>query len=169
MGIPPTFIGWISTLYTDVSSEVLVNVFLSIRIVIKSGTCQGCLLSLILFICTTEPLAQCIRQDPMMSKVQIPGRSREETRILAYLDDLNILCHNKCSVERTMWHTQVYKVVSGVMLNVSKSTCLAMGELRDLESLGVSVLCKWVKIPRVEFNPKLSRRMAWEKKEPKVK
>ncbi|KYO19732.1 C-type lectin lectoxin-Thr1-like [Alligator mississippiensis] len=114
-----------------------------------------------------HPWEQCIRKDPGMSGVQIPRGSREETRVLIYMDDLNLLCQNKCSVERALWHTQIYKAAVGAKLNMSKSPCLAVGKLRDLESLGVLVPCKGVKILVVEFSPKLSGRKAWEKKEPK--
>ncbi|KYO35015.1 hypothetical protein Y1Q_0000929 [Alligator mississippiensis] len=62
---------------------------------------------------------------------------------------------------------QVYEVALGAKLNVAKSTCLTMGELGDLGSLGVSVPHE-VKILGMEFNPKLSGRTVWEKMEVKV-
>ncbi|KYO22926.1 hypothetical protein Y1Q_0005441 [Alligator mississippiensis] len=167
MGSPPTFIGQIRMLYMDVSSKVLVNCFLSMQIAIELGVHQGCLLPPILFICAIEPLAQHIRQNSMMIHVQIPSGSKEETRLLAYMDDLNILCWNKRSEKKGLWHTQVYKAAAGPKLNMSKSTCLAMGKLEDLESLGVLVSHEGVKI-RVGFDPELSGKTAWEK-EIKVK
>ena len=52
---------------------------------------------------------------------------------------------------------------------MSKSTCLVMGELGDLESLGISVPCEGVQILGMKFHPELSGRRSWEKKEAKVK
>ncbi|KYO28118.1 hypothetical protein Y1Q_0005112 [Alligator mississippiensis] len=52
---------------------------------------------------------------------------------------------------------------------MSRKNCLAMGELGDLESLGVLGLCEGVKLLGVEFDPELSGKMALEKKEAKVK
>ncbi|KYO37397.1 hypothetical protein Y1Q_0017217 [Alligator mississippiensis] len=95
MGVPSTFIRWIRTLYTEVSSEVQIHGFLSTRIAVESGVQQGCPLSLILFICTIEPLAQHLRQDPRINGVHIPGSSNREAKVLAYMDDLNILCWNR--------------------------------------------------------------------------
>ncbi|KYO34172.1 hypothetical protein Y1Q_0002472 [Alligator mississippiensis] len=104
-----------------------------------------------------------------MGEVQIPGGNKEETKVLAYMGDLNILCQNKCAVERAVLHTRVYKATAGAKLDVSKSTSLAVGKLGDLESLGVSVPCEGVKILGVEFDLELSRRRTWQKKEAKVK
>ncbi|KYO19275.1 hypothetical protein Y1Q_0016277 [Alligator mississippiensis] len=155
-------------LYMDMSSEGKVIGFLSARIMVESGVHQGYPLSLILFICTVEPLAQCIRQNPRMNRVQIPDGSRKEIRDLAYMDDLNILCQNKWSVERFLWHTQVYEAATGAKFKVSNSICLATGELRDLEFLGVSVPCEGAKILGMEFDPEVSSQKAWKKTEAKM-
>ena len=72
--------------------------------VIESEVCQGCLLSLILFLCAIEPLVLHIKQDPGMHEVLIPRESKEETKVLAYMDDQNVLCQNKCAVESTLAH-----------------------------------------------------------------
>ncbi|KYO23021.1 hypothetical protein Y1Q_0005507 [Alligator mississippiensis] len=87
MGIPPTFTSWIRMLYADKRSKVLVNGFLSERIVIESGVHQCCPLSSIFFICAIDPLAQRIGLDPGILGVQIPGGSKEQAKVLAYMDD----------------------------------------------------------------------------------
>ncbi|KYO42756.1 hypothetical protein Y1Q_0016152 [Alligator mississippiensis] len=145
------------------------NSFLSTQITVESGVQQGCALSPILVICAIKPLAQHLRQDPAIRGVHIPGSSNREAKILIYMDNLNILCQNRGLVERALAHTQVYEVVAGAKLNMNKSTCLAMGEVRDLESLGVSVPCEGIRILGVDFDPELSIRTVWEKTEAKVK
>lgn len=59
-------------------------------------------------------------------------------------------------------YMQVYKSVVGAKFNISKSSFLALGELRDLTH-------EWVKILGVEFDPALSGWKAWKKTEAKVK
>ncbi|KYO27640.1 hypothetical protein Y1Q_0005206 [Alligator mississippiensis] len=167
MGVPLTFIGWIWTLYMEVSSKVQISGFLSTWIVVEPRVRQGCPLSLILFTFTIEPLAQCLRQDPGIHGLHNPGSSNCKAKVLAYLDYLNILCWNRGSVERALVNMQVYEALVGAKLNVSKSTCLAVGEVRDLESLGVSVPHEGVRILRIDFNPELSGRTAWESTEAK--
>ncbi|KYO18425.1 hypothetical protein Y1Q_0008537 [Alligator mississippiensis] len=130
----------------EVSSEVQINGFLSAQIAMELGVWWNCPLSPILFICAIESLVHCRRQDPGICGVHILGSSKQEVEVLAYMDDLNILCWNKWLVEGALWHTRVYEVVAGAKLNVSNSTCFAVDELGDLESLGVSVTCKGVRI-----------------------
>ncbi|KYO24413.1 hypothetical protein Y1Q_0002046 [Alligator mississippiensis] len=59
---------------------------------------------------------------------------------------------------------EVCEVVAGAKL---KNTCLDVGKLGDLESLGVSVPNERVKILGMEFDHELSRRKTWEKTQTK--
>lgn len=67
-------------------------------------------------------MAQHIRQDPGIWGSPIPSGSREETKVLANMDDLKILCQSKWFMERALWLTQVYEVAAGAKLSMSKST-----------------------------------------------
>ncbi|KYO28751.1 hypothetical protein Y1Q_0004413 [Alligator mississippiensis] len=78
MGGPLTFVGWIRTLYREVSSKVQINGFLSVWIAVDLEVRQGCLLSPILFVYTIEFLAQHLRHDPGICRVYIPGSSNRE-------------------------------------------------------------------------------------------
>ncbi|KYO41551.1 hypothetical protein Y1Q_0006324 [Alligator mississippiensis] len=84
------------------------------------------------------------------------------------MDDLNILCRNMEMVKRALAQMHVYEAAAGAKLNVSKSACLSMGKVRDLESLGVSVPREGVRILGIDFDPELSGRTAWEKTEAKM-
>ena len=57
------FIKWIQILYTDVSSRVKVNGFLTDKISIKRGLRQGCPLSALLYVLCSEVLSINIRKD----------------------------------------------------------------------------------------------------------
>ncbi|KYO42245.1 hypothetical protein Y1Q_0002859 [Alligator mississippiensis] len=149
----------------SVNIMVQVNRFLSTQIAVELGVWQGCPLFLILFICAIKPLAQHLRQEPGICGVYILGGSSQEAKVLAYMDDLNILCLSKWSADRALWHMQVWEVVVGAKVNSSKSIFLAVAKLGDLESLDISVTHEEVKILGVEFNCKLSSRSVWEKTE----
>ncbi|KYO22359.1 hypothetical protein Y1Q_0002951 [Alligator mississippiensis] len=68
--------------------------------------------------------------------MEIPRGSREELRVLTYMDDLNILCRVKWSIENMLQHTQVYGAATEAKLSMAKSTFLSLGKLGDLSSLG---------------------------------
>lgn len=105
------------------------NGFLTALITVEYGVQQICLLSLIPFICMIEPLAQQLRQDLRISRVQIPGGGKAEMKVLAYMDKLNVPCSDKWSVERMLQHTQVYRLAAGAKLNMGNTTCLVLGKL----------------------------------------
>lgn len=81
--------------------------------------------------------------------MEIPMGSRKERRVLDYMDHLNVLCRDKLLMERALQHAQTYRAPTGAKLNVAKSTFLALGKLRILSTLGVSVPPEGVKILRV--------------------
>lgn len=116
----------------------------------RVGRLAGVPTLLILCICV---MAQWLRWDLGISEVPIPSSSREETRVLDYMDDLNVLCRDKWAVERMLKYTQIYEAVAEAKLSESKGTC--MGRLRDLLAPGVSITHERVKILRVEFDPQL--------------
>lgn len=108
-----------------------------------------------------ELLAQLLRRDPGVHKVEDPKKSGAEMKVLAHIYNLNILCKNECLVERVLKHTQLYEASARAKLNVVKSNCLALDELKDLSTLEVSVPHEGVKILRVGFHPELTGQKAW--------
>ena len=75
------FVSWIALLYTDISSSVLVNGFISVSFSVLRSIRQGCPLSALLYVLCIEPLAIGIRQDPRIRGLKLPG-ARERVRLL---------------------------------------------------------------------------------------
>ena len=63
-GIGDTFIKWISSIYSNASSVLNINGFLSDQIPLKRGVRQGCPLSSLLYVLVIEVLALQLRLNP---------------------------------------------------------------------------------------------------------
>lgn len=66
MGFDKSFIEWFEVLYKSPTSKVYVNCYMSESFPLKRGTRQGCCLSPILFAISIEPLAEVIRNNPLI-------------------------------------------------------------------------------------------------------
>ena len=74
----------------------------------KCGVRQGGPLSALLYVCCIEPLAQFLRKDQQIKGVLIPGRASLVAKCVLYMDDINILCTDLLSVNRTFDVTDWY-------------------------------------------------------------
>jgi hypothetical protein len=72
--VGPTFRSYVSTLYANVSSRILVNSWLSRRIYPPRGVRQGCPLSPVLFVLVAEALGAVVRQSAL-GGLPLPGFS----------------------------------------------------------------------------------------------
>lgn len=72
-GFGPDFQRWIQMLYTDVTSSVKVNGWLTAFIPLERGLRQGCALSMPLYVLTAEILATHIRAHPHIRGLQHPS------------------------------------------------------------------------------------------------
>ena len=93
----PEFIKWVKTFYKKVSSCILNNGFFSESFLLERGVRQGDPLSPYLFVTAVEILAIAIRSDSNIRGVKVGD---EETKILAYADDMTATLSNIPSVER---------------------------------------------------------------------
>lgn len=86
-GFGPTFIKWIKLIYTQVSSSVKVNGWLTAYIPLKRGLRQGCALSMPLYVLTAEIMAIQIRSNPNIRGI-LPPNGREENKLSQYADEM---------------------------------------------------------------------------------
>lgn len=121
MGFPERFIGWVGLLYRGIVSNFVINGHLTNAVNINCGVRQGCPLSALLYVICIEPLAQILRRDQLINGVKIPGSGGLETKCVLYMDDVNILCTDLLSVNRTLDLTDWYGRASGSKLNRSKT------------------------------------------------
>ena len=76
-GFDDDFLKWIKLLYTDISSSVIVNNFISEPFSLKRGVRQGCSLSPLLYVICLEPFANKIRNLDEIKGLKLPGSNLE--------------------------------------------------------------------------------------------
>ena len=86
MNIGPVYRRWLTTLYTDISSRVIINGYVSRLFGFGHGVRQGGLLSPILYVLVAESLSSFIRASLNVSGLTIAG---DEVNISQYADDTN--------------------------------------------------------------------------------
>ena len=129
-GFGNNFIKWIKILYTDISSSVLVNQFISDPIKILRGIRQGCALSLSLYVLCLEPFANQVRLDPEIHGLSLPG-TLETVKAVFYADDGTGILTNLYSVQKLLEKCKLYGRASGAKLNVSKTRAMYLGKWKS--------------------------------------
>uniref|UniRef100_A0A7M4E7A5 Reverse transcriptase domain-containing protein n=1 Tax=Crocodylus porosus TaxID=8502 RepID=A0A7M4E7A5_CROPO len=92
MGFPEECICWIRLLYREAESQVQINGYLSRAFKIHKWVRQGCFLSLLLFACNMEYLAQRVKKDKVIRRVETLGGG--EVKCILYMDDINVILLN---------------------------------------------------------------------------
>lgn len=111
--------------YTGISTKLIVNGALTKSIQVQRSVRQGCPMSPLLFDLYLEPLCRYIIND---SKVQGFRLHSCEIKLLAYADDLVLVCSNKPSIKNAMLCVSNYCAVSGASVNKDKSCGSWCGE-----------------------------------------
>ena len=154
LGFPGRFIAWVGLLYRDISSKFVVSGHLSNAVDLHCGVRQGCPLSALLYIAAIEPLAQILRRDQWVKGVCIPGSGGDTAKCFLYMDDVNILCTDRTSVDRTLDMTDFYGRASGARLNRNKTQAQFYGPwtATDMTGLPLTVTRTDLKILGVKFD-----------------
>ncbi|XP_070771031.1 LOW QUALITY PROTEIN: uncharacterized protein [Enoplosus armatus] len=137
MGFPRRFIAWVRMLYQGITSKFTVNGHLTEAVDINCGVRQGCPLSALLYVLCIEPLAQILRRDQQINGVGAPGSGGLETKCFLYMDDVNILCTDLLSVNRTLDLTDWFGRASGSKLNRGKTQAHFYGPWTATEMTGL--------------------------------
>ena len=70
---PNYILKWIKTIYSNITSQVMVNGQLTHKIAIKRSVRQGCPLSMLLYILCLEPLISKIQSNTLIQGLRIPN------------------------------------------------------------------------------------------------
>ena len=124
MNVGPVYRRWLSTLYTDISSRVIINGYVSRPFGLSRGVRQGCPLSSILYVLVAESLSSFVRASPAVSGLAIGG---DDITISQYADDTTIVVTNDASFNGVHECLTVYQRGSGARLNRAKSEGLWVG------------------------------------------
>ena len=99
---------------------------------------QGDPLSPYLFVVAVETLALAIRQNPQIIGIKIGG---EETKLLQYADDTTAVLSDIDSAQALFNLLEVFKNISGLVINSSKTEGMWIGSSRDKTSKPFGI--KW--------------------------
>ena len=141
-GFDDNFVKWIRLLYTDISSSVIVNNFISESFSLERGVRQGCPLSPLLYVICLEPFANKIRNLDEIKGLKLPG-SNLEAKFSAYADDSLGILTTDASIRHYFHWVKLFGRVSGSKINYDKSKGLFLGKwkTRSDHPFGIS----WVK------------------------
>ena len=137
-GFGPEFVWWVRTLYHNIESYVIDNGLATDFFPLERGVRQGDPLSPYLFVVAVETLALAIRQNPEIIGIKIGG---EETKLLQYADDTTAVLSDIDSAQALFNLLEVFKNLSGLVINSSKTEGMWIGSSRDKTSKLFSI--KW--------------------------
>ena len=141
-GFGQSFIQWIKTLYSDISSCVKVNGFISAPFSLSRGVRQGCSLSALLYVLIAETFACLVRSENRIKGIDLPNSSHRSV-ISQYADDTTLTLSDFESVEQCFNLIDIYERASGARINVAKTEGLLCGSLRDPGLRRPAVPIKW--------------------------
>ena len=129
-GFGPSFCRWISIFYSDVFSRIICNGKLSTPVFLERGVRQGCPLSSLLYVLTSEVLANQIRKNPAIEGFLLPEAGSLQFKISQYADDATNFVKNERSLCHLLETVKKYKRGSGAKLNTTKSEAMWLGRWR---------------------------------------
>lgn len=139
---PENFIRSLKNLYSNATSKILFNGFLTDSIKISSSVRQGCPLSMALFVIYIEPLIRLIYNN--INECLIDNKF---IKVVAYADDISIFVSNDSEFDTVLQLINYFSIYSKVKLNTSKSQFLRFNncpsgphwlkEVDELKILGV--------------------------------
>ena len=134
----PDFIKWVKTLYKNIQSCVINNGLTTDYFALERGVRQGDPLSPYLFVVVVETLAIAIRQNTAIKGISV---GKEETKLLQYADDTTAVLSDKDSANALFNLLDVFRKLSGLKINTSKTEGMWVGSLRNNKSKPFGI--KW--------------------------
>lgn len=164
MGLPGRFVAWVELLYRGITSRFLVNGHLTKAVDVSCGVRQGCPLSPLLYVACIEPLAQALRKDKWIRGLTIPGTGGLTAKTVLYMDDVNLLCTDILSINKTMELTDWFGRASGARLNRSKTQVQFFGPWgpTEIENTELEVKKTDVKILGIKFDKEGGGKGNWQ-------
>ena len=138
----PNLIAWVKTFYQNIQSCVINNGMASDYFTLERGVRQGDPLSPYLFLLAIETLAISIRENPEIDGIKI---DKNETKLLQYADDTTAVLSNLNSAITLFQHLNLFKNVSGLEVNSSKTEGMWIGSLKSNEEKPFGI--KWPSEP----------------------
>lgn len=128
-GFGPKFRQWMMVFYPSgsLSARINVNNFLSPQFKVERGIRQGCPLSCLVWLLCMEPLLNRIRATNVIRGITLADK---ELKVSAYADDLTVILDgSERSLRNVIEVFHEFKAVSGLQLNMKKTTCTWIGSV----------------------------------------
>ena len=125
-GLGKKFKRWIKILLTDRQSCVKNSGFISEDFGMERGVRQGCPISPLLFLITTELLSINIRKDNKIKGCRI---GRTSTKIKQFADDTTLFLADLIDFREVLSKIKEFSIFSGLKLNKNKSFALQIGKI----------------------------------------
>lgn len=137
-------IKWVSAVYKDIKSSIIVNGQASSSFEIERGCRQGDPISPYLFILCAEILACRVREDTDIKAIKI---EENEFKISQFADDTTFLLEgDRNSFEKLFEHLDFLGVISGLKLNTEKTNNTWLGRKINSEA-------RWLPHLNMNWNP----------------
>ena len=108
-------------IYTDITSLVINNGWLSSPFSLQRGVRKGCPLSPLLYCLVVETLGQAIQCDTSIQGIQIPGSKYKQCKVSQYADDTTLILANDYSITCAFNLINIFERGSGLRLNPKKT------------------------------------------------
>ena len=132
-GIEGTYLNIIKATYDKPTAKIILNGEKLRAFPLKSGTRQGCPLSLLLFSIVLEVLATAIRAEKEIKGIQI---AKEEVKLSLFSDDMILYTENpKHSIIKLQELINVYSKVAGYKIDTQKSLAFLYTKNEKTEKL----------------------------------
>jgi len=128
MNFGPSFLNWIHTFYSNISSCVVNNGYSSEFFSLQRGIRQGCLLSGLLFVLAVEPLAHQIRINDSIKGLE---NGTKITKLSLYADDTTAFIRDDSSAASLFTLLDQFGDLSGLKINKSKTEGLWLGSWKS--------------------------------------
>lgn len=165
MNFGPSFISFVTTLYSDVFCRANNNGHLSQRIPLHRGVRQGCPLSPLLFSIIAECLGNIVRQNSRIDGLYLPG-CPTPLKIIQYADDTTLFVKNEFSVKEALKTVSIYEKGSGSKVNFSpgKSQGRWFGNVNYYVDSDLQWTTGDIEILGIFFGSPEAERLSWDKR-----
>ncbi|PIK45258.1 pol-like protein [Apostichopus japonicus] len=124
----PNFRKWISVLYQESFSSVIVNGFCSEVFNVERGVRQGCPLSPLLYVLFSESLSRLLERDSRLVPFVVPGGAK--VKCAQYADDVTCVVSSLGSFRALSQDLSIFERATGAKLNPEKTKGLRLGSWR---------------------------------------
>ena len=119
MGIEGTYLNIVKAIYDKPTANIILNCEKLKAFLLRSGTRQGCPLSLLLFNIVLEVLATAIREEKEIKVIHI---GKEEVKLSLFADDIILYIENpKDSIRKLLGLISEFSKVAGFKISTQKS------------------------------------------------